>query len=165
MALPRASTHVAIVAPACLGAILDGRKTIESRLSRTRRAPFGRVRPGDRIYFKASGGPFGAAAVIDRVLSASGLSPEGVQALAAKYDCRVLGGDAYWRAKAASRFATLIWLRGVRPTSSGPMFRPVGRPASSHAWFTLTPPSQPLRRAKSRMKSARALQPSAGIAL
>jgi ASC-1-like (ASCH) protein len=35
--------------------ILDGRKTIESRWSRFKIAPWGRVRMGDRVFFKNSG--------------------------------------------------------------------------------------------------------------
>jgi len=40
-----------------LAAILDGRKQIESRFTRTRRAFRGRVEAGDRLFLKQSSGP------------------------------------------------------------------------------------------------------------
>ena len=60
-------THVALVRPEYAEAILNGRKRVESRLSRMRCEPFGRVAPGDRVFFKETGGPFRACARIARV--------------------------------------------------------------------------------------------------
>lgn len=49
--------HLAIMREPWLSRVLDGSKTIESRFSRDRRAPWSAVDPGDAIVWKASGGP------------------------------------------------------------------------------------------------------------
>ncbi|HBC45281.1 TPA: hypothetical protein DCZ81_03885 [Candidatus Collierbacteria bacterium] len=47
--------------------ILSGEKKIESRWSKNKIAPWNRVKRGDRIYFKDSGGPVIAVAEIEKV--------------------------------------------------------------------------------------------------
>ena len=56
--------HVAILMRRYLDLVLAGRKTIESRLTRTSRAPYEQIHAGERIYFKVSAGPFMATAVV-----------------------------------------------------------------------------------------------------
>ena len=48
--------HLAILAPGWTERILDGSKTIESRFTKVRCAPFGKVHEGDSVYLKESGG-------------------------------------------------------------------------------------------------------------
>ena len=49
--------HLAILSPVWLELILSGDKTIESRFTKVRCAPFGKVETGDSVYLKESGGP------------------------------------------------------------------------------------------------------------
>ena len=48
--------HLAILTPGWIDLILDGKKTIESRFTKVRCAPFGKVHEGDSVYLKESGG-------------------------------------------------------------------------------------------------------------
>jgi len=48
--------HLAILSPGWIELILDGSKTIESRFTKVRCAPFGKVHEGDIVYLKESGG-------------------------------------------------------------------------------------------------------------
>ena len=48
--------HLAILAKGWSELILDGKKTIESRFSQNRCAPFGKVNKGDIVYMKESAG-------------------------------------------------------------------------------------------------------------
>ena len=48
--------HLAILTPGWIDLILDGSKTIESRFTKVRCAPFGKVHEGDSVYLKESGG-------------------------------------------------------------------------------------------------------------
>ena len=48
--------HLAILSPGWTELILDGSKTIESRFTKVRCAPFGKVHAGDIVYLKESGG-------------------------------------------------------------------------------------------------------------
>ena len=48
--------HLAILSQGRIELILDGSKTIESRFTKVRCAPFGKVHEGDIVYMKESGG-------------------------------------------------------------------------------------------------------------
>lgn len=48
--------HLAILTSGWTELILDGSKTIESRFTKVRCAPFGKVHEGDVVYLKESGG-------------------------------------------------------------------------------------------------------------
>lgn len=137
---PPHRTHLAIIGSAYLVLILAGLKTVESRLSLTRREPFGRVRPGDTILFRVRGGGYAARARVARVESFEGLDRDGVRALAERYEPLVRGGRAYWAGKRHARYATLMWLERPRPETRGPEWTPHGR-----AWLTLGPPPPPPR--------------------
>ena len=49
--------HLALFSPGYIELILIGQKTIESRFSKIRCAPYGKIRQGDVIYMKEIGGP------------------------------------------------------------------------------------------------------------
>lgn len=125
--------HVAILIPKYLRLILDGQKTIESRLTKTSRDPYHAIEPGERIFFKASSGPYMATAIADRVAFFQGLKPGDVQQLKAKYNKEICGEDDFWDWKADSNYATLICLREVQAVSVGPKMPP----SRGVAWFVL----------------------------
>jgi ASC-1-like (ASCH) protein len=132
--------HVVLVRKRCLDAILAGEKRVESRLTVSRRAPFGLVEPGHLIYFKETGGPFRARALAERVEFFETLTPEKVRALAARFEPLVLAGEAYWSERVRARYASFVWLAEVRPVESGPAYR---RWRSFHprsAWIAGPPP-------------------------
>ena len=52
--------HLAVMVEPYLSRVLDGSKTIESRFSRKKIAPWGRVSSGDVVVLKKSGGGFAA---------------------------------------------------------------------------------------------------------
>lgn len=117
------ATHIAIVSRGYVEPILSGRKTVECRLTRTARAPFGRVAPGERIYLKQSSGPFFAEATVDAVYMADRLNAAAVDRLRAAHDEQIRGEAAFWRSRRrVARYATLIWLRDVRPIDRGPSY-------------------------------------------
>lgn len=113
--MPIPSTHLMIVHPRYAPDILSGRKSVESRLGRDRRAPFGRVCPGEQIYIKSTGGPVFASTRVERVDEFEDLTPDDLDRLCAVYEPRVLGGLDYWDSKRDARFATMIWMGPVRP--------------------------------------------------
>ena len=49
--------HRAILAKGWIDPILEGAKTIESRFTKVRCAPYGKVNTGDLVYMKECGGP------------------------------------------------------------------------------------------------------------
>ena len=62
--------HIAIMNKSfgdLIAKILSREKKIESRWSKNRVAPWGKVQPGDTIYFKNSGGPVIAMAEVEKI--------------------------------------------------------------------------------------------------
>lgn len=114
--------HIAVVHAPYLDAILTGRKTIESRLSKVRCDPFGVMFVGERLYFKARGGAVLATAVADRVLSFENLTPKRIAALRREFGPAIGAQPDYWKSKESARFATLVTLAEVEQVRFGPRF-------------------------------------------
>lgn len=154
------SCHVAIVTPAYGRMILDSRKTVECRLTKTPLPPFGCITPGQRIFFKRSGGPFFASAVADRVWMTDSLTPRGVEELRNQHNAHIRGTADYFHQRAACRFATLVWLRDVRPCVLAPRYKP----QNMRAWYTLDDAADPLRNAAIPARAPRAERSSQRVA-
>lgn len=79
--------HVAIMKRSwgLIPKILSGKKTIESRWYLTRRAPWGRIKVGERVYFKNAGEPVTARATVAKVLQFENLTQAEVRRLFRKY--------------------------------------------------------------------------------
>ncbi|MFT5730205.1 MAG: ASC-1-like (ASCH) protein [Desulforhopalus sp.] len=63
--------HLAIMHKHFMNKVLSGEKTVESRWSKDRRSPYGKIQTGDTIYFKFSSGPVAAKADVSKVDSFS----------------------------------------------------------------------------------------------
>ncbi|MCK4293749.1 MAG: ASCH domain-containing protein [Planctomycetes bacterium] len=110
-----ANYHLVILKKPYLDAILDGRKQIESRFSRTKRPAFGRVLAGDRLFLKLSSGPVCAIATAAKVKNLEDLTPKRIFELKQQYNRQILAPDEYWRSKTDCRFGFLVRLEDVRP--------------------------------------------------
>jgi len=130
------AAHLAVLKRHYLDAVIEGRKTVELRLARTRAAPFGKVVPRDTIYLKQSSGPVRAVAAAGRVLSLENLTPAKIRALRREHNHLVLGAPDYWRARSSARYATLIWLANVRELAPGDPLPPAD-PFYGNAWRVL----------------------------
>jgi hypothetical protein len=110
-------THVAVVKPHLIGAILSGRKRVESRFYQTRRAPLDCIAPGDRLWLRPVGGRAVARARVGRVRQWRGLTPRDVRRIEVRYEPQILAGRRYWRERRSARFGILVWLTDVRVTA------------------------------------------------
>lgn len=133
--------HVAILKPGYLHAILDGDKTIESRLTKTMQPPHGKVQTGERLFLKASGGPFMATAIAGRVQTFNDTQPKDIRRLRKRFNQQIGGDDAFWTLKKDSRFVTLVELREVEPINVGPKYKV----AYMKAWYVLDDALSPVR--------------------
>jgi ASC-1-like (ASCH) protein len=125
--------HLVILKKPYLGAILDGRKRVESRFSMTRRYAFGRVLPGDILFLKQSSGPVCGIATVDTVKNFENLTPGKMAEIKQQYNHYVQGPDEYWHSKADCKFGFLVWLRNVRTTEPVRIHKKDWR-----AWVVLT---------------------------
>jgi len=129
--------HVAVVHRKYADQILSGRKTMEARLSKTRIAPFGVIEPGERIYIKASSGPYVCIATVYGVVSMADITPDDVKMFKRDYNSPLCGDDEYWERKAESNYATFIELSDVRPASTGPDLTEIRKRLPRAAWLVL----------------------------
>ncbi len=128
--------HVAIIHRPHLDAIFAGEKRVESRLTKSRRDPFGRVAVGDWVFFKQASGAFRAAACVLRVESRSGLVARDIRQIRREFGDEIAAPAAYWRERSRARYATLMWLGEVHEISDGPDYRGAGYRSQS-AWHVL----------------------------
>lgn len=131
--------HLAVVRRAYLDLILSGEKTIESRLTKVRCAPFGRIERGDGVFFKEPSGPVRARARVARVRIHENLTPGGVRDLRRRHNGRIHGERDYWSAKRDARYAVLIWLDHVEPAADWS----VKPRLHGRGWLCLTPGDAP----------------------
>jgi len=101
--------HLAVFSEPYLSYVLDGRKTVESRFSRVRCAPFERVGIGDVILIKQSGGPVRA---ITRALDTAFyfFDTDSIDFVREKYGARICADDAFWEYQRTAAYATIIGL-------------------------------------------------------
>jgi hypothetical protein len=98
--------------------IVTGEKRIESRWYGTRYPPWDRIRPGETVYFKDSGGPVSVAAEVEKVLQISDLTRSRVRQVLDEYGAadgiqRDRTGYFYEQFK-DKRYCLLIFLRNPR---------------------------------------------------
>jgi ASC-1-like (ASCH) protein len=111
-----ANYHLVILKKPYLDAILAGRKTIESRFSKTKHRAFQQVLPGDRLFLKLSSGPVCAIATVAAVKYFENLTREKILQLKKQYNHAIKGSDQIWESKSDCRFGFLVWLKHVKPT-------------------------------------------------
>jgi hypothetical protein len=103
--------HLAIFVEPFLSAVLDGRKTMESRFALTRQPPYNCVEDGDIILLKRSGGPVVGLAEAGETQSYI-LSPRVVHGLRQRYADRLFAcDDAFWSEREHKNYATLIEIK------------------------------------------------------
>jgi len=112
--------HVAIMMrkPNLIPKIISGEKTIESRWYLSRKAPWGKVKRGDTIYFKISGGEILASAEVSKVAQYEYLSNqrarEIIRTYAEKVGFKKNKISKYYKAYANKKFCILIFLKNPK---------------------------------------------------
>ena len=109
-----AGVHLAVFVEPFLKFVLEGRKTIESRFSLTRRAPFKQVQPGDVVLLKRSGGPIvGVCRVAQTWFYV--LDPKSWKHVRKEFAQRLCAEDpAFWSTRSCAKYATLLRIENVR---------------------------------------------------
>ena len=112
--------HLAIMKKSwgLLDKIGDGRKSIESRWYKNKICPWNRIRKGETVYFKDSGGPITLKAKVSGILQFSGLNPAKVRRILNEYGERDgleknQAGDFYKLFK-NKNYCLLIFLEGAQ---------------------------------------------------
>jgi len=125
--------HLVILKKPYIDAILEGRKTVESRFYRTRHKWLSQINAGDKLFLKASSGPVMATATVAAVKHFDNLTPPQIVKLRRQYNQHIAGSREYWQEKMNSRFGILFQLKDVQPIT--PRFI---RKYDWRAWVVLT---------------------------
>lgn len=116
--------HLAILRRDLAGALLSGRKRIETRFYRHRRLPLGRIHAGDIVHFKVSGGEVVGSARVAFVREFMSLTPTRVDRLRRLFQDQVCAPARYWAARRRCRYGVLI---GIGPVGAPALRFPVPR--------------------------------------
>ena len=133
------SLHLAILVEPYLQFILDGKKTVESRFSSRRFAPYQRVRRGDVVLLKRSGGPIVGLCQITHAWFYR-LDPGSWRTIKKEYSQALCAQDpTFWKERESASFATLMRIKHVRAVP------PMGYiKRDRRGWVVLqSPPDQP----------------------
>lgn len=98
--------------------ILSGKKTIETRWYKHKSAPYNRIKQGDVIYFKDSGGPVRAIARVQKVEQFDSLTISDCQKIIDDYGDEGLIDIQDKKAidwATGKNYAVLIWLKDTQP--------------------------------------------------
>lgn len=102
--------HLAIFKGKAGEEILSGRKTIESRFSRGKNAPFGVISAGDLVYIKPSGKDIIGEFRVKKVIFFDGLEMDDLNDIKERYGKDLAVGAKYWETVAHAHFGTLIFI-------------------------------------------------------
>jgi ASC-1-like (ASCH) protein len=110
-----AKIHVGIFIEPYLHLVLDGKKTLESRFSVNQTAPYGKVKNGDILLLKRSGGPIVGISQISEAWSyvLDKRHWEDIKQVHAQALC--IQNPAFWEEKRKANYATLMRMRHVNP--------------------------------------------------
>jgi ASC-1-like (ASCH) protein len=108
------NNHLVILKKPYIDAILEGRKTVESRLTMTRRAYWRRILYGDRLFLKQSSGPVVATATVTKVRYYENLTEKQIGQIKSRYNQHISADDGYWRSRSRCRWGALVWLGDVK---------------------------------------------------
>lgn len=121
--------HIAVMREPFLSCVWEETKTVESRFSIHKIAPYQRVQPGDLVLMKA--GPIVGCFTAGWVKYFD-FETDNFDQMVEEYGEAVHGDDEFWQAKRHKRYATLIEIRDVKRLT------PMQIPKSDRrAWLTL----------------------------
>ncbi len=102
--------HLAIFSGNLGEEILNGKKTIDSRFSKSKIPPFSVISSGDLVYIKPSGKDIIGQFRVQKVIFFDGLDVEVVREIRERYGDQIMADESYWKEKESSKYGTLIFI-------------------------------------------------------
>lgn len=98
-----------------IDAILEGKKTIESRWYKTKRSPWNMISEGETVYFKDTGGPVRAKATVKTVLQFSNLDQNDIQRISEEYASQIMmKSDQLIQQHQTKKYCILVFLQDAQ---------------------------------------------------
>lgn len=108
--------HLAIFKKEVIKDIFSGKKTIESRFSKAKIAPFGQVKVGDIVYIKPPGKDIVGQFWVEKIISFEGMDQNDWRNLKKQY-----GDDSWLPEKSGVKYGTLIYIGRVDQLITSPI--------------------------------------------
>ena len=103
--------HLAIFVEPYLTYVLDGKKTVESRFSIKRSPPYKKVKSGDIVLLKLSGGPIVGICQVTNVWSYE-LDPKSLKGIKKEFTDLLCAHDPdFWNDRESACYATLLKIK------------------------------------------------------
>lgn len=113
--------HLAIFKKGVGEDILNGVKTIETRFSKMKIAPFGVISMGDLVYIKPTGKDIIGEFRVKKVVFIDGLEIKDIKEIKETKGEQIAADDNYWERKSGSKYVTLIYIGQVTPFITAPL--------------------------------------------
>lgn len=115
--------HIAITHKPFLDAILQNKKTIETRFTNVRCAPFNKVNEGDKVLLKESGKKISAEYTIEKVEYFIN-NDKNIFEEIKKYKNEIQSDlvPDFWETRKDKKYITLIWIKDVKKIENSPSF-------------------------------------------
>lgn len=94
--------------------IISGEKTIESRWYLHKKAPYGCIKKGDIVYFKDSGEPVSAKAIVSSVLQFDDLNDAKILRILKEYGKQLGVDESYASNIKGKKYCVLMFLENVK---------------------------------------------------
>lgn len=101
--------HLGVFSEPCLTYMLDGKKTIESRISKNRIAPYDKITSDDIVVVKKSGGGVVAYFTIKEIIFVD-LNDVSINDIREKYNNELCVSDEFWEQKKDASYVTLMFI-------------------------------------------------------
>lgn len=103
--------HIAVMSEPFLSYVFSEKKTVESRFSLHKIAPYQKVQPGDTVFMKA--GPIVGGFEVGWVRYID-LLEHAIEDIAMTYGADICGNEVFWKEKANKRYVTLLGISNVQ---------------------------------------------------
>jgi hypothetical protein len=118
--------HLAIFTRNAIKAIVSGQKTVETRFSKKKIAPFGMVNVGDIIYMKPPGEELSGQFVATKIISIEGLDEKDWEWIKTEFGQKISFGSVaemknYYKEHEGSKFATIIQMGKIEQFVTSPI--------------------------------------------
>lgn len=109
---PNIGIHLAVCREPYIQYMINGSKTIESRITKNKITPYGKVKGGDIVILKRSSGPVLAIFTVKNVISFD-RSSFNLSTIKNNYQKELQIHDEWWELKRDARFASLICIEEI----------------------------------------------------
>jgi hypothetical protein len=112
--------HLAVFVEPYLSYIANGSKTIETRFSKNRIAPFETIEKGDIVLLKRSGGGIAGVCLVEKVWFYN-LTPGSLKEIKNRFGKGICPADsAFWDDRRDAAYCSLIWVTAYKPLDDLP---------------------------------------------